>query len=223
QSIGADGHAWNRARIGSSWFNIDVTWDDNYTDPDPTATPDTTYFLKSDAWFKAHPGSSGFHTSWAPAGVAGTDTCYDQYEQQDWPVYSASAASPWLVDLPAATGLAKGKTQVISGTTYKVTSNSAKNPTVTVKKAPANKKSVTVPATVAINGKQYAVTGIAGSAFAKSAATTVTVKTKSLTKATVTNCFKNSKVATVKAPKAKLSAYKTIFAKSNSGKKVAIK
>ena len=80
-----------------------------------------------------------------------------------------------------------------------------------------------MPKTVTINKRAYKVTGIAAKAFAKSKATTVTVKSTSLTKKAVKNCFKSSKVKTVKVPKAKKSAYKTIFAKSNSGKKVTVK
>jgi len=59
-----------------------------------------------------------------------------------------------------ASGLAVGKKQVVSGTTYKATSASA----VEYTKAPA-KASVTVPATVKVNGKSYKVTSIAAKAF----------------------------------------------------------
>jgi len=84
-------------------------------------------------------------------------------------------------------------------------------------------KSITIAKTVSANGKTYKVTGIASKVFAKSKATTVTVKSTTLTKAGVKNCFKSSKVKTVKVPASKKSAYKKIFTKSNCGKTVTVK
>lgn len=39
-------HAWNMVKIGSCWYNVDVTWDD--------AGGSYRYFLKSDAQFPGH-------------------------------------------------------------------------------------------------------------------------------------------------------------------------
>ncbi|MBQ3301573.1 MAG: cell wall-binding repeat-containing protein, partial [Eggerthellaceae bacterium] len=85
-------HGWNRVCVNGKWYNVDVTFDDpivNGRDLGPYATPSTEFFMKSDKWFKAHP-TQGVHTAWTPAGVAGTDTTYDEY---DWPTYSGSANS----------------------------------------------------------------------------------------------------------------------------------
>lgn len=51
-----DSHAWNQINIDGKWYNIDVTWDENYT---LNGTPDTTFFMKSDDFFKATE-----HNSW---------------------------------------------------------------------------------------------------------------------------------------------------------------
>ena len=75
---GSSGHGWNRAKLGGKWYNIDVTFDDPVPDRGFSATPSTTYFVKSDKWFKAHP-TSGWHTSWSPVGTAGSDTSYDSF------------------------------------------------------------------------------------------------------------------------------------------------
>lgn len=53
--------------------------------------------------------------------------------------------------------------------------------------------------------------------------TTVTIKSKKLTKANVKGCFKGSKVKTVKVPKSKVKAYKKIFTKKNCGRSVTVK
>jgi len=116
-----------------------------------------------------------------------------------------------------------GATAVTSVTTgnvkYTLSGTTAKATKITKTSA----KSITIAKTVSANGKTYKVTGIASKVFAKSKATTVTVKSTTLTKAGVKNCFKSSKVKTVKVPKAKKSAYKKIFTKSNCGKTVTVK
>lgn len=102
--------------------------------------------------------------------------------------------------------------------------------TVSLQK-PANKKKVTIPATVSNSGVTYKVTGISASAFKGSKKVkTLTVKTKNLTKASVKGSLKGSKVKTVKVKVGKkkenkkyVKKYKKIFKKKNSGKKVRVK
>ena len=119
-------------------------------------------------------------------------------------------------------GLATGATAVVGGATYKVTNDAAG--TVIFQKAPKNQKSVTIPATVTLNGKAYSVVGIAAKAFSGAKAKKVTIKTTRLTKNSVKKCFKGAKkLKTVKVPKAKKKAYKKIFKKKNCGIKVKVK
>ena len=94
--------------------------------------------------------------------------------------------------------------------------------------AKSSTKGVSIPASVSYSTSKYTkatynITGIYSKAFAKSKATTVKVKSTKLTKSTVKNCFKGSKVKTVKVPKAKYKAYKKIFTKKNCGKTVKVK
>ena len=129
--------------------------------------------------------------------------------------------------------------------------NTAKR-TVVYKKAKLAKgaKKATVPTTVKLaNGKSYKVVSIAKNAFKGTKVTQVTVgknvaqmatgafngakkltklvvKTAKLKKKTIKGCFKGSKVKTVKAPKAKKSAYKKIFTKKvtkTKAKKLTVK
>ena len=157
-------------------------------------------------------------------------------------VSSHSSKTPAAPAAPAV-----GTTAAVSGGTVKVISGN----TAEFTKA-QNKKSVTVPATAVISGKTYAVTQIgakaftgkkirtvsvganinkiAANAFKGSKATKMIVKTKLLKKAFVKKCLKGSKVKTVqvkvgskKINKKFVKAYKKIFKKGNSGKKVKVK
>ena len=119
-----------------------------------------------------------------------------------------------------------GDTIKIGAATYKVTGSKK----VVYLKAPKSKKTVTMPATVKVNGKSAAVVGIAKNAFKGSKVKTVTAKSKRLTKQSVKGCFKASKVKTVKVKvgSKKLNAkyvkkYTKTFAKKNSGRKVVVK
>ena len=145
--------------------------------------------------------------------------------------------------------ITNGALVALSAGTFKVIS--VANRTVAYTKAP-NKNSVTVPATVTINGKKYSVTEIntnafkgkkirtvtigknvkkiKKNAFRGSAATKLIVKTKKLKKATVKGSLKGSKVKTIQVKVGKkadnkkyVKAYKKIFTKSNAGKKVTVK
>ncbi len=184
--------------------------------------------------------SSGNSTGDSSAGT-GTDST------------SAAAGSLAKDSGSVSAALKKGAVKKISGQKYTVTSLalSGKKGTVSLKTA-ANKKAVTVPASVKINGKVYLVTAIGANAFQgakirsvtigknvsrlakyafrKSKAVTVTLKTKKLTNASVRGCLKSSKVSKilVKVGSKKVNAsyvkkYKKYFTKANAGKKAAVK
>ena len=147
------------------------------------------------------------------------------------------------------TGIPVGTTATVASpdkTISQVTVKATSEDEVTITAVKSSKKSVNVPGTLTVNNKVYKVTAIgakafknakkatkattpstvkkfAAKAFAGSKITTVIVKSKSLKKNTVKNCFKGSKVKTVKVPKAKKKAYKKIFTKKNCGKKVTVK
>ena len=138
-----------------------------------------------------------------------------------------------------------------SGITVKVTSN--KSNTVTyVKPEDTGAKTLTVPSTVVVNRKTYKVTAVAAKAFKGTKAATVAVgknvktlkenafrgskvetvrlKTKLLTKKSVSGSLKGSVVSTVKVyvgDKAENSKYvekyKKYFTKANAGRKVTVK
>ena len=123
--------------------------------------------------------------------------------------------------------------------------NKTPDPGVTLVKMKSNKKSISVPATVTINGMKYNVGQIGPKAFKGTKAKTITLpatvktikkqafkgskatklvlKTTKLTKSSVKKCLKGSKIKVVKAPKSKKAAYKKIFTKKNCGKKVKVK
>ena len=143
----------------------------------------------------------------------------------------------------------KGTTTNVSGATLTVTSVATKTVEFTTA---SNTKTVTVPDSVMINGKQYTVTEIGANAFTGqkirtitigknvkkikkkafkgSPATKLIVKTKKLTKKSVKGCLKGSKVKSIKVKvgskktnKKYVKKYKKIFTKKNAGKKVSVK
>lgn len=152
---------------------------------------------------------------------------------------------------PAGTApaIADGQQAVVDGATYKVTSASAM--AAELVKAP-NKKKVSVPESITVNGMKLAVTkvdakafkgkkirkvtlganvtSIAKNAFKGSKATKLVVKTKDLTKKSVKGSLKGSKIKTVQVKVGKKSEnkkyvkkYKKYFTKKNAGKKVTVK
>lgn len=131
-------------------------------------------------------------------------------------------------DTPEESDVEIGTIVPYNGNTYVVTS--VKNKTVALSVA-KNAKSVTVPATVTVDGAKFKVTGIKSKAFKSSKATTVYIKTKSLSKARVKTSLKSSKVKTVRVKvstkkatnKKYVKKYKKYFTKANAGRKVTIK
>ena len=147
-------------------------------------------------------------------------------------------------DPAAGTAVADG-----SGNKYTVTSNAADTVAFT---GAVNKKSATVPDTVTAGGKTYKVTEIKAKAFAGkkirtvtvgrnvqtigknafkgSKATKLVVGSMGLSKASVKESLKGSKVKTVQVKVGKkavnkkyVKKYKKIFTKKNAGKKVRVK
>ena len=137
----------------------------------------------------------------------------------------------------------------VSGAGFRILSNSKK--TVQYVEAPG-KKSVTVPVSVKISGKEYRVTQIAANAFKGKKAVSVTVganvariqsgafkgskvrtltiRSRKLTKSSVRGSLKGSKIKTVKVKTGNKSScrkyrkkYKKIFTKKNAGRKVKIR
>ena len=156
------------------------------------------------------------------AGSGGSDGMSDVGEVDADHQSDANDTSVQGKAKPTVKGIAVGKTAEVGGITYKVTSN--KQAAVSLVKAPKSKSSVTIPATVKIKGKRYAVSGIAKGAFNGAKVKTLIVKTKRLTKQRVKGCFKGAKkLKVVKVPKAKKTAYTKIFKKANSGKFVTVR
>ena len=200
-------HMWNRVKIGSSWYNVDVTHDDplkagTATDFGYAYTPRTTFFLKSDAYFRATPDTSGnisFHVNFTP-NVAGTDTSYDKaswasYDENGKVANTSIADATCTVGNQAYTGSARtpsvkvvldGKT-LTSGTDYSVAYNNNVNvgtatATVTGKGAYTGSQKVTFKVTAA-SIANATVTGVVAKNYTGSAikqSVTVKLGTKTL-------------------------------------------
>ncbi len=131
----------------------------------------------------------------------------------------------------AADPAAPGTVHVVAGNSVQIITPASGSASGTVAFVKGNnKKTVSVPATVTINGKNYDVVKINAGAFKGSKTTKLIVRSKKLTKASVKGSLKGSKIKTVqvkvgkkKENKKYVKKYKKIFTKKNAGKKVKVK
>jgi transglutaminase-like putative cysteine protease len=56
-------HAWSQVYLDGAWYNVDVTWNDGYTDPDVYGNISKAFLLKTDYQFE-HPESGEAHYNW---------------------------------------------------------------------------------------------------------------------------------------------------------------
>ncbi|MGN0039387.1 MAG: hypothetical protein ACI36Y_09715 [Coriobacteriales bacterium] len=124
-----------------------------------------------------------------------------------------------------------GAELALGNATYALGSVAARSACYTAPTSSAAKKStLAVPQSVSVAGKGFAVTGIAPRAFAGAKATKLVIRAQGLSKKSLRNCLKGSKVQRVVVQayknKAKNRAYalklKSWLAKSNSGRNVKI-
>ena len=143
-----------------------------------------------------------------------------------------------------------GSTVTKGNLVYKYTKSTASGGTVTVAKVKSKSvKSISIPASISVGGRNYSVTAINAKAFqnckklksvtiGKNVKTIgknafgnckklrkITIKTSKLTKSSVkANAFKGvNKKVSVKVPKKKLKAYKKFLRKKGLGKKAKIR
>ncbi|MDO4404157.1 MAG: transglutaminase domain-containing protein [Atopobiaceae bacterium] len=117
--VGTDGHQWNRVKINSAWYHVDVTWDDPLDENDQDggfdADVETWYFLKSDTGVaQEDPADNQTHKDWKLEDPKCLDEQYDS--KKDWPTYKGpyQEPDPGTIAIPVAkTGLVyTGKTLV---------------------------------------------------------------------------------------------------------------
>lgn len=122
----------------------------------------------------------------------------------------------------------RGRKVVRKGSTYKITSDKkGKRRAMLVK---ANKaKTVIIPSYIKVDGYKYRITSVKAKAFAGSKARKVIVKTKRLSKKTIKNALKDSKVKKIKINVGKknvnkqyVKKYKQIFTKKIVGRSVVV-
>jgi hypothetical protein len=218
-------HAWNLVKVDGEWYHIDSSWDNGYTGIDFEGNFDWgskrchLYLLESDKSMnkKATDPATGkyivSHAGWT-CHHACTSTKYDFSEDLNVGFYKHCRDYKKIVRSFKAGGLA-----------YKVTGVNKVSVSGVAKDARSMKK-LTVPASVEYKGVKYKVTGIKAKAFASSKVKMLRVHTAKLKKSTVKDSLVGSKVKMVKlldSAKKKKAAYKSIFAKSNSGKSVSVK
>ena len=197
-------HSWNLVKLSGKWYHVDTTWDRWYTYEVYEGKLRHKYLLQSDKVM-----NQDTHKGW----VAHYRCTSDKFEED---AYLDGAfekqCNSWKTAVRAFNS---------GGLRYTVTGYK-KASVARVNASKQSASSLTVPATVTYKKVTYAVTGIKAKTFAKAKAKTVYIKTTKLSKARVANSLAGSKVKYVKVPKKYLKAYKSYFAKANSGKAVTV-
>ena len=145
------GHIWNTVKVGTSWYNVDVTSDDPGTTY--ATTPYSTFFLKSDSWF------GYFQSDWS-SNYACSSTTYDSSSWKAYPIASITGATVAGIVAKTYTGKAITQTPTVkvgtktlkSGTDYTLSySNNVKVGTATVKIVGKGSYTGTITKTFKIN------------------------------------------------------------------------
>ena len=244
-------HIYNMVELNGKWYAFDYTRrDDDFFLVGINRLRDssdekmiTTFFSEDEL-----AGPDMFEEEKAEPAVTPSEP--EATTEQDTQEETKPVEQPQVTPVaPAEPTVPVGTTKAVAAGTVEVTSAEAKTVEFTAAK---NKKSVTVPATVKIDGKTYKVTTVDAAAFKGSKirsvtigknvdkieknafkgskVTTLTIKSKSLDKGSVKGSLKGSKVKTVKVKvgnkkenKTYVKKYKKIFTKVNAGKKVKVK
>ena len=213
----SDDHSWSRVKLGSTWYNVDATWDNTYTRKYPSYWSGGIchmYLLVND-YLMEHGSPENFNDKGHKGFVAANKNTKSSYAKKYLKKNWAKTNRAWMK---------VGSTFKCGNFTYKV----GKNHTATVYKCnKKSAKSLTIPAQAAYRGHGYKITKIDAKALSGTKAKTLVVKAAKLAKAGLKGSLAKSKVTKVQVKKAFVGAaqykkYKTYFAKANSGKKTKL-
>ena len=220
-------HCWNLVQVGSSWYHVDVTFDDTMTGRKYSPYFDWRnerchlYLLQSDE--KMNNDSVDPNTYLTIHSHRGW-TCHHKCTNTQYDANIVCGKGGSFADNCSAY---KNIVRTFTKAGLKFSVTDVKK--VSLAGVPSTKKrkatKLSVPASVTYKGVTYDVGGITSKALAKSKAKTLKVSTAKLTKSGVKNSLTNTKVKKVKllnAAKKKKSAYKTYFKKANSGRSVQV-
>lgn len=209
-------HAWNLVKVSGKWYHIDLTWDAGYSYGNYWEKKHCHLFLLQPDSRMAKDGyTSTNHSRWWAHHKCTSTTYFNPGDPKSKSTVFAENKYKLYVSGFKVAGL---KYQVCGTNKVRL---------VSVASASQKAKSqLSIPATVTYKKVTYKVVGIGPSALKNAKAKTLSIASRTLTKAQVKNSLLDSQVKKIKltgAATRKKATYKKYFTQSHCGKRVSVK
>lgn len=94
-SVSSADHQWNKVRVDDSWYNFDLTWDDQGKDKSPSIV--YQYFGRNDDYFAAAHTPKNFWEKYLPIATLDTNPSNPEEQPGNFPAITQQAISPEIM------------------------------------------------------------------------------------------------------------------------------